>query len=343
MKISVIKSANEVNIGPLQITNEKIAKMLITLNDMKNNLKKRRYTHWVKVGFQGLGSIELGDEPVCIGDYDEYPIAPDTKVIIPIGEDKEHKQYVCSTLNIPILLQNKTLTENEEIIIVYTEELNENSSRSAVNEMLLHAMKKCLFEYQMKAYNDYQGVGINRELLDKRINQILNILPDLERLITQEKDKHEQSVEAYDEYEGTNSIADRTVEEITEYYEENAFVQHNTVEVETSVDHATENIKDEETMDQIEDDLDEEIGIKDLIDEDKDDDLEDIEELDEVETEEMKVTEEVTAVENSEVAKETEKSEVVKNIKVSKENFVIDEEPVRWVKIDMKGNTDTIE
>ena len=66
MRISVIKSANEVNIGPLQITNEKIAKMLITLNDMKNNLKKRRYTHWVKVGFQGLGSIELGDEPVCI-------------------------------------------------------------------------------------------------------------------------------------------------------------------------------------------------------------------------------------------------------------------------------------
>lgn len=329
MRISVIKSANEVNIGPLQITNEKIAKMLITLNDMKNNLKKRRYTHWVKVGFQGLGSIELGDEPVCIGDYDEYPIAPDTKVIIPIGEeDKQHKQYVCSTLNTPILLQNKTLTENEEIIIVYTEELNENSSRSAVNEMLLNAMKKCLFEYQMKAYNDYQGVGMNREVLDRRINQILNILPDLERLITQEKNKHELAVEAHEEQRDEEETVDRVVEEITEYYEENAFVQSD--EVEMTVDNSIENIKDEEVGDQLESNLDEE----------RDDDLDDIEE---VEAQEIEIAEEVEATEGIEGITEVEKSEGVKNIKVSKENFVIDDEPVRWVKIDMKGNTDPIE
>lgn len=329
MRISVIKSANEVNIGPLQITNEKIAKMLITLNDMKNNLKKRRYTHWVKVGFQGLGSIELGDEPVCIGDYDEYPIAPDTKVIIPIGEeDKQHKQYVCSTLNTPILLQNKTLTENEEIIIVYTEELNENSSRSAVNEMLLHAMKKCLFEYQMKAYNDYQGVGMNREVLDRRINQILNILPDLERLITQEKNKHELAIEAHEEQRDEEETVDRVVEEITEYYEENAFVQSD--EVEMTVDNSIENIKDEEMDDQLESNLDEE----------RNDDLDDIEE---VEAQEIEVAEEVEAIEGIEGITEVEKSEGVKNIKVSKENFVIDDEPVRWVKIDMKGNTDPIE
>ena len=187
MRISVIKSTNEVVIGSMQITNEKLAKFMITLNDIKNNLKKRRYTHWVRVSFDGLGTIEMGDEPMCIGDYDEYQIAPDTKVIIPVEDTgNAHKQYICSTLNTATLLQNKTLTENEAIIIVYTEILNEESNRSRINEMLLNAMKKCLFEYQMKVYTDYEGEEINKALLDKRINQILNILPDLERLIDQE-------------------------------------------------------------------------------------------------------------------------------------------------------------
>lgn len=187
MRISVIKSANEVVIGSLQITNQKLAKFMITLNDIKNNLKRRRHTHWVKVSFEGLGSIEMGDEPMCIGDYDEYPIAPDTKVIIPIEDTgNAHKQYICSTLNTATLLQNKTLTENEEIIIVYTEIVDEESSHLAVNKMLLNAMKKCLFEYQMKVYIDYEGKALDKTLLDKRINQILNILPDLDRLIEQE-------------------------------------------------------------------------------------------------------------------------------------------------------------
>lgn len=184
MRISVIKSANEVAIGSLQITNKKLAKLMIRMNDMKNNLRKRRQTHWVKVSFEGMGSVELGDEPICIGDYDEYPLAPEIKVIIPIEElEKTHKQYVCSTLNTPILLQNKTLTNNEEIIIIYTEILSDKGSNSAVNEMLLNAMKKCLFEYQMKVYSDYCNEPMDRQIFDKRIQQILNILPDLELLM----------------------------------------------------------------------------------------------------------------------------------------------------------------
>lgn len=187
MKISVIKSANEVVIGSLQITNQKLAKLMITLNDVKNNLKKRRHTHWVRVSFEGMGSIELGDEPMCIGDYDEYPISPDTRMLVPIETISEnHRQYVCSTLNTPILLQNKTLTEKEEIIIVYTEVINEEACKNVVNEMLLEAMKKCLFGYQMKVYNDYAGEGVDKALFDKRIQQILNILPELEELIKQQ-------------------------------------------------------------------------------------------------------------------------------------------------------------
>lgn len=196
MKISVIKSANEVVIGSWQITNEKLAKLMITINDAKNNLKKRRYTHWVKVSFNGVGSIELGDEPMCIGDYDEYPISPDTKVIIPIEDGGEcHKQYVCSQLNTLRVLQHKTLTENEEIIMVYTEILDEQESRAGINEMLLNAMKKCLFEYQMKAYTDYANEPMDKACFNQRIEQISNILPDLEALLIREGEEEEAQEE----------------------------------------------------------------------------------------------------------------------------------------------------
>lgn len=192
MKISIVKSANKVMIGSWQVTNQKLAQFMITLNDAKNNLKKRRYTHWVKVSFEGVGSIELGDEPMYIGDYDEYPISTELRMIIPV-EDMEipHKQYICSTLNTAVLFQNKTLTENEEIILVYTEIIHDRNNSRAINKMLLDRMKKILFEYQMKAYSDYENQGMDKTIFEKRVQQIFNILPDLEALIEEgDKDRY---------------------------------------------------------------------------------------------------------------------------------------------------------
>lgn len=191
MKISVIKSENEVIIGSKQVTNDKLARLIIRVNDIKNNLKQKRHTHWVKVSFKEEGTIELGDETMYIGDYDEYPISPDTKMIVPV-EDTEvvSTQYVCSKLNAVTLLQNKTLTEDEEIIIVYTRLESEQVESDQVNTMILQTMKKCLFQYQIKAYNDYEGEKLNTVLFDKRVEQIANILPALEILITQQTDQN---------------------------------------------------------------------------------------------------------------------------------------------------------
>ena len=59
-----------------------------------------------------------------------------------------------------------------------------------VNTMILQTMKKCLFQYQIKAYNDYEGEKLNTVLFDKRVEQIANILPALEILITQQTDQN---------------------------------------------------------------------------------------------------------------------------------------------------------
>lgn len=191
MKISIIKSANEVVIGSKQVTNDKLARLIIGANDIKNNLKQKRHTHWVKVSFKGEGTIELGDETVYIGDYDEYPISPDTKMIVPVeNTDKGNNQYVCSKLSVVTLLQNKALIEDEEIIIVYTRLENEEVASNKINTMLLQAMKKCLFQYQMKAYKDYEGEEINTVLFNERVEQIANILPVLETLIEQQTDQN---------------------------------------------------------------------------------------------------------------------------------------------------------
>ncbi len=223
MNISVTKSANEVAIGSLQITNKNLAKLVIRINDIKNNLKKRRHAHWVKVSFKGTGSIELGDEPMCIGDYDEYSLAPEIKVIIPIEQTGgAQKQYICNTLNTPILFQNKSLTKNEKIIILYTKILSDTDNGKVINKMLLSAMKKCLFEYQMKAYSDYSKEPMDRQVFEKRIQQIINILPKLDVLIASQHEgieaegepiQYEKEDLAEDLYEAMNEGIKEDIEE----------------------------------------------------------------------------------------------------------------------------------
>ncbi len=219
MNISVTKSANEVAIGSLQITNKNLAKLVIRMNDIKNNLKKRRHAHWVKVSFEGTGSIELGDEPMCIGDYDEYSLAPEIKVIIPIEQTgRTHKQYICNTLDTPILFQNKSLTKNEEIIILYTKILSDTDNGKVINKMLLSAMKKCLFEYQMKAYSDYSKEPMDRQVFEKRIQQIINILPELDVLMASQHEGVETENESIQNDE--ENLAEDLYEVMNEEIEE---------------------------------------------------------------------------------------------------------------------------
>ena len=219
MNISVTKSANEVAIGSLQITNKNLAKLVIRMNDIKNNLKKRRHAHWVKVSFEGTGSIELGDEPMCIGDYDEYSLVPEIKVIVPIDQTGgPYKQYICNTLDTPILFQNKSLTKNEEIIILYTKILSDTDNGKAINKMLLSAMKKCLFEYQMKAYSDYSKEPMDRQVFEKRIQQIINILPKLDVLMASQHEGIEAEGEPI-QYEKEN-LAEDLYETMNEEFEE---------------------------------------------------------------------------------------------------------------------------
>ena len=219
MNISVTKSANEVAIGSLQITNKNLAKLVIRMNDIKNNLKKRRHAHWVKVSFEGKGSIELGDEPMCIGDYDEYSLVPEIKVIVPIDQTGgPYKQYICNTLDTPILFQNKSLTKNEEIIILYTKILSDTDNGKAINKMLLSAMKKCLFEYQMKAYSDYSKEPMDRQVFEKRIQQIINILPKLDVLMASQHEGIEAEGEPI-QYEKEN-LAEDLYETMNEEFEE---------------------------------------------------------------------------------------------------------------------------
>lgn len=196
MKVSIIKSANEVVLGSWQITNQKLARFMMTINDIKNNLKKRRYTYWVKVSFEGEGIIEVGSEPMCIGDYDEYTLSSEMKVIIPVGDVEEaHKQYICSHLNVLTTIQSKTLSENEEIIIAYTEIIEEENKEDIITKQLLKHMKDCLFKYQMQAYMDYSNEPMDREVFDKRVSQILNILPQLDQfLIEEDTDELEQEI-----------------------------------------------------------------------------------------------------------------------------------------------------